>query len=142
MTWLQTLIVALATLVVTKFVDLVISFYSEKREFRRFRRESAFREIDELKNEVGKLVELSLNWKAFDQKQKTYIQKLENDHEIIGRYKKYTTVANAARDTIHWCSIVASCEMKGSDDLIKNKNELENKFQNFLQVCDKFLDKL
>ena len=88
------------------------------------------------------MVELSLNWKTFDQKQETYIQRFESDHEIIGRFKKYTTVANAARDTIHWCSIVASCEMRHSDDLVENKNELENKFQKFLKICDEFLDEI
>ena len=121
MNWWQTLIVALSTYVVTKVIDFIISIVSEKREFKKFRREKIYNEIEELKNEIGKLYELAANWKAFEEKQKSYLTNFENDHELIGKYNKYPTIANTARDTIHWCKIVASCEMKHTNNLIENK---------------------
>jgi hypothetical protein len=86
MTWWQTLIVALSTLIVTKGIDLLMASFTEKREFNRFRREKTIEEIEALKNEIGKLFELAANWKAFEEKQRSYLANFENDHELVGRY--------------------------------------------------------
>ena len=142
MNWWQTLIVALSTYVVTKVIDFVISIISEKREFKKFRREKIYNEIEELKNEIGKLYELAANWKAFEEKQKSYLTNFENDHELIGKYNKYPNIANTARDTVHWCRIVASSEMRQTDNLIENKKELGGKYGLFLQACDEYLNNL
>jgi len=142
MNWWQTLIVALSTYVVTKVIDFVVSIVSEKREFKKYRREKIYNEIEELKNEIGKLYELAANWKAFEEKQKSYLTNFENDHELLGKYNKYPTIVNTARDTIHWCKIVASCEMRHTDNLIENKKELGEKYSLFLQACEKYLNNL
>lgn len=95
MTWWQTLIVALLTLIVTKSMDLLIAWFTEKREFDRHRREKSIEEIEVLKNEIGKLFELAANWKAFGGKQRSYLANFENDHELVGRYNKYPSIAQA-----------------------------------------------
>jgi len=142
MTWWQTLIVALSTLVVTKGVDVFISWITEKKEFNRYRREKITDEIEALKNEIGKLFELAANWKSFEEKQRSYLANFENDHELVGKFNKYPSIAQAARDTVHWCRIVASCEMKSTNDLIENKKELGEKFRTFLAVCDGYMKSL
>ncbi|WP_419662332.1 hypothetical protein [Desulfosarcina variabilis] len=73
MNWWQTLIVALSTLIVTKVIDLLISWITQKREFNRFRREKIAEEIEALKNEIGMLYELAANWKSYEEKQKSYL---------------------------------------------------------------------
>lgn len=142
MTWWQTLIVALSTLIVTKGIDFFISFLSEKRNFQKYRRERIYEEIEELKNEVGKIYELAANWMAFDAKQQKYVENFISDYELIGKFNKHPPVANAARDTIHWCKIVAHNEKKQSDDLIENKKELSEKFRVFLDACEDYINKL
>ncbi|MFH7326477.1 hypothetical protein [Desulfurivibrio sp. C05AmB] len=142
MTWWQALIVALSTLVVTKVLDLVIAQFTEKREFNRFRREKITEEIETLKNEIGMLFELTANWKAFDEKQKSYFANFENDHELVGKFNKYPSIAQAARDTVHWCRIVASCEMSQTNDLIENKKEMGERFRKFLKACDDYINNM
>ena len=126
----------------TKVIDLFVSKFTEKREFNKFRRENISDEIESLKNEIGKLLELAANWKSFEEKQRTYLTNFENDHELVGKFNKYPPIAQAARDTVHWCRIVASCEMKQTDDLIENKKELGNKFKIFLTACDDYMNSL
>ena len=133
---------ALSTLVVTKGVDVFISWITEKKEFNRYRREKITDEIEALKNEIGKLFELAANWKSFEEKQRSYLANFENDHELVGKFNKYPSIAQAARDTVHWCRIVASCEMKSTNDLIENKKELGEKFRTFLAVCDGYMKSL
>ena len=142
MNWWQALIVALSTLIVTKVIDLFVSKFTEKREFNKFRRENISDEIESLKNEIGKLFELAENWKSFEEKQRTYLTTFENDHELVGKFNKYPSIAQAARDTVHWCRIVASCEMRQTDDLIENKKELGDKFKIFLNACDDYMNSL
>ena len=142
MNWWQALIVALSTLIVTKLIDLFVSKFTEKREFNKFRREKISDEIEALKNEIGKLFELAENWKSFEEKQKSYLTNFQNDHELVGRSNKYPSIAQTARDTVHWCRIVASCEMKQTDDLIENKKELGAKFKKFLTACDDYMNSL
>lgn len=142
MNWWQTLIVALSTLIVTKLIDLFVSKFTEKREFNKFRREKISDEIEVLKNEIGKLFELAANWKSFEEKQRSYLTNFQNDHELIGKLNKYPSIAQAARDTVHWCIIVASCEMRQTDDLIENKKELGEKFKKFLTACDDYMNSL
>jgi hypothetical protein len=86
MAWWQTLIVALSTLIVTKGIDLLISMFSEKREFNKFRRTKTTEEIEALKDEIGKLFELAANWKSFEEKQRSYLTNFENDHELVGKF--------------------------------------------------------
>jgi hypothetical protein len=57
----------------------------------------------------------------------------------MGRYNKYPLIAQAARDTVHWCRIVASCEMKQTNDLIENKKEMGERFKMFLAACDDYI---
>jgi len=121
MNWWQTLIVALSTLIVTKTIDFLVSKFSGKREFNKFRKEKISDEIETLKNEIGILYELAGNWKSFEEKQRSYLSNFENDHELIGKFNKYPSIAQAARDTVHLCRIVASSEMKHDDDLIESK---------------------
>jgi len=142
MNWWQTLIVVLSTLIVTKLIDLFVSKFTEKREFNKFRREKVSDEIEALKNEIGKLFELAANWKSFEEKQRSYLTNFQNDYELVGKFNKYPSIAQAARDTVHWCKIVASCEMKQTDDLIENKKELGEKFKKFLTACDDYMNSL
>ncbi len=142
MSWWQTLIVALSTLVVTKVIDLFISRFNEKKEFNKHRRDRILDEIETLKDEIGKLIELAANWKSFEEKQGTYVANFEKDHELVGKFNKYPSIAQAARDTVHWCRIVASSEMRQTDDLIDNKKELGNKFKDFLSACDDYVNKM
>jgi len=142
MSWLQTLIVALSTLIVAKVLDLFASIFSEKREFNKFRREKTSDEIETLKEKIGTLYELAENWKSFEEKQRSYLTNFENDHELVGKLNKYPSIAQAARDTVHWCRIVASCEMRQTDDLIENKKELGEKFKKFLIACDDYMNSL
>jgi superfamily I DNA/RNA helicase len=142
MNWWQALIVALSTLIVTKLIDLLVSKFTEKRDFNKFRREKISDEIEALKNEIGKLFELAENWKSFEEKQRSYLTNFQNDHELVGRSNKYPSIAQTARDTVHWCRIVASCEMRQTDDLIENKKELGTKFKKFLTACDDYMNSL
>lgn len=143
MNWLrEPIVVVLLTYMGTKFFDFLISIWNEKREFLKFKKEKIYNEIEELKNELGKLVELAAIWKGYDQKEKAYINNLDKDHELIGRFNKYTSIANYARDTVHWCKIVASCEKECTNDLIENKEELAKKYRLFLQKCNDYINSL
>jgi hypothetical protein len=110
--------------------------FSEEREFNKFRRTKTTEEIEALKDEIGKLFELAANWKSFEEKQRSYLTNFENDHELVGKFNKYPSIAQAARDTVHWCRIVSSCEMRQTNDVIENKKEMGEKFKKFLTVCD------
>ena len=85
---------------------------------------------------------MAANWESFEKKQRKYLTNFENDHELVGKFNKYPSISQAARDTVHWCRIVASCEMKQSDDLIESKKELGNKFKVFLNACNDYMNKL
>lgn len=140
MGWWQTLIVALATYGFTKLVDQVVAYLREPREFRKHRRELALQEIEQFKGEVGRYVELAANWKPHESKESAYLDLFENDFELIGRLKKYPPVANAGRDALHWCMIVASEEKESSGNLLERKKELNDKYNTFLAKCDEYLD--
>ena len=143
MSWWQALVVALATYAVTKLIDLLIVFTTEKREFKKHRRELALSDIEKLKDEVGTLYELAANWKSFGEKQKAYIEAFERDHELIGRLHKYPLIAPVARDAVHWCKIVAEEERSGgSGSTVEQKQELARKFKVFLDTCENYLDDL
>lgn len=142
MTWWQTLIVVLSTLIVTKVADLVVSMFTQKREFNKFKRERIYNEVESLKNEIGKLYELAANWKSFNEKHRSYLTGFEKDDELIGNFNKYPSIAVAARDAVHWCKIVATCERECTNDLIENKKELAEKFKLFLKTCDEFINSL
>ena len=122
--------------------EYAISWFTEKREFNRYRREKITDEIEDLKNEIGKLFELTANWKSYEEKQRSYLTNFENDHELVGRFNKYPPIAQAARDTVHWCRIVASCEMRQTNNLIENKKEMGEKFKIFLTTCDEYMKSL
>lgn len=142
MTWWQTLVVALATYVVTRGADHVIAYFGEPRDFRKRRREFALHEIEQFKAEVGRYVELAANWQPHENKQSTYLELFESDYELIGRIKKYPSVAKAGRDALHWCKIVASEEQRNSGELPERKKELEEKYKTFLAKCDEYLESI
>ena len=146
MSWLKLLevpiIIVLLTYIVTKLFDFLISIWSEKREFQKFKREKTYNEIEELKEELGKLVELTSNWKGYDQKEEEYINNFYNDHELLGKYSKYPTIANSLREILLQCKIVASCERDFDKATIKEKEELNNKYEKFLKKCDDHINRL
>lgn len=142
MNWWQALTVALLTLVVSTGLNLLVSRFNEKKEFNKFRREKHANEIESLKNKMGILLELAANWKPFEEKKRPYLTEFENDYKLVGTFNKYPSIAEAARDTVQWCRIVASCEMKLTDDLIENKKELGKQFSNFLTTCDDYMNSM
>lgn len=142
MVWWQTLIVALATYAVTKLVDQLVTHLREPREFRKRRQELALQEIEQLKGDVGRYVELAANWKPYEWKESAYLDLPENDHELIGRLRKYPPVANAGRDALHWCKIVASEEKQLPGEPLEPKKELNEKYNIFLSKCDEYLDSI
>lgn len=142
MVWWQTLLVALATYAVTKAVDHLLAISREKRDFKRHRRERAFAEIEELKDEIGRIYELSANWKAYDAKAEEYAKALTRDDYLVGKYNKYPDIAAAARDTVHWCKIVAFDEKSRQEDLIQNKKELSEKYKMFIRTCESYVETL
>jgi hypothetical protein len=127
---------------IPRLLDFWLAIAKEKRDFKRFRWEKAYAEIEELKNAIGPLYELAANWKPYDSKLEQYHKAFTNDHELIGKFNKFPELAAAARDLVHWCKIAASSEMEISQDLINNKKELQQKQRAFLQACDAQLEKL
>jgi hypothetical protein len=113
-----------------------------ERDFRKHLRERAFTEIEELKDEIGRLYELSANWKGYDAKADEYAKALAPDDYLIGKYNKYPDIARTARDTVHWCKIVAFDEKSRQEDLIQNKKELSEKYKNFIRACEAYIDGL
>lgn len=142
MTWWQALIVALGTYAGTKSVDALLAFATDKREFRKRRRDLALTDIESLKDEVGILYELAANWKTFQEKAPIYSSSFELDHQLIGRISKYPMISQAARDTVHWCKIVAHEENQSTGDAIELKKELGDKYRDFLSKCDAYLDQI
>ncbi|WP_143004211.1 hypothetical protein [Thiohalorhabdus denitrificans] len=126
----------------TKLVDHLVAYYGEPREFRKRRREFALHEIEQFKADVGRYVELAANWQPHENKQPAYMDLFENDYELIGRIKKYPLVANAGRDALHWCKIVASEEQRQSAELLERKRELDEKYRIFLTKCDEYLQSI
>jgi hypothetical protein len=55
---------------------------------------------------------------------------------------KYPSVANAAKDVVHWCKIVADCEKTHDEELVKIKKELHEKFNLFIKTCDDYINGL
>lgn len=140
MIWWQTLIVALAVMIVTKAADTLLAIISEKRKFKWYRREKAHEEIESIKSDIGVIYELAMNWKPFDSKQQEYIQSLGRDHQLIGRFNKYPDIAKHARDVVHWCNIIAEAEMKKeTEELTKLKPQLAEKYQSLIRSCDRVL---
>jgi len=143
LSWEQALAVALITYVVTKGVDLVAYRLSEQREFRKKRRDIALQDIQDLKDEIGGLYALAANWKGFDSKALHYQKAFEQDHALVGRLHKYgQDVAQAGRDTLHWCMLVAEDERANAHERQETKNELAEKHREFLAACDRYLDNL
>lgn len=142
MNWLQTLIVALISMVSTKVLDSAIAVLTEKRQFRKYKREKVFDEIESLKSEIGIIYELSMSWEPYDVKKAEYIARLSNDHQLIGKYSKYPNILTHARDVIHFSGIVASAEKAHESDLPEHKVELDEKHRNFLQACDNKINNL
>ena len=142
MGWWQTLVVALLTYGVTKGVDFTLSFLAEKREFKKYRREKIYIDIEDLKNEVGILVELAANWKSFENKKESYIDVFTNDHELIGKFNKYPFVAHSAREVVHLCKIIASDEKENRNEVHENKKVMHDKYNKFLSICENYIDGL
>ena len=113
-----------------------------ERDFKRHRRERAFAEIEDLKDAIGRLYELTANWKGYDSKAGEYAKALARDDHLIGKYNKYPEIARTARDTVHWCKIVAYGEQSGREDVIENKKLLGEKYKNFIRTCEEYLESL
>src|SRR5882672_10175827 len=88
----------LVVLAITKVIDYFAAIDKDKREFKNSRRDKVYAEIEELKNEVGTIYELSTNWQAYDSKAAKYLEAFNDDHKLIGNYNKYSEVAATARD--------------------------------------------
>ncbi len=86
--------------------------------------------------------ELAGNWKNYESKQQQYEKAFEADHILVGRLHKYGDVAQAARDIVHWCKIVASEERELAKNRADTKSELAEKHRHFLAACNKYLDSL
>ena len=127
------------------FLDLkLLANLKDKRNFRNQRRDKAYAEIEDLKDKVGELYELSTNLKAYEVKREDYDKIFESDHRLIGKYNKYPEIATAARDTVHSCKNVAVNERDQDKrgDLIQQKRELSEKYLAFIQACDKYIESL
>ncbi|MGY6555168.1 MAG: hypothetical protein ACXIUM_11685 [Wenzhouxiangella sp.] len=143
MTWVQALIVALVTYVVTKSMDLITQRFVEPREFRKLRRQRALNDLESLMDEIGTLCELAASWKSEKRKVLGYKELLKIDHKLVGRLHKYgPEVAGAGRNTLHYCMLVADSEFKKSDDLQSTKQALHEKREDFLKVCNAYLENL
>jgi hypothetical protein len=140
--------------ILAKVFDFWIAILKEKRDFVRSGKEQAREEIEQLKNQVGTIYELSINWKAYREKQVEYENFFAKDYEVIGRCNKYPGIAAAARDAVHLCKIVASRERdqfstaasgdmdSNTADLVSSKEALVAQYQAFIQTCDKYIESL
>jgi len=122
--------------------DRRTSQVSHQREgWKKHRRERALQDIDELKDRIGALYELASSWKGFEQKKKHYLTAFQDDHTLLGRFHKYGSVAQAARDVLHWCMFVMDAE-RGAGGTRELKTQLNNKHKAFLCECENHLDSL
>ncbi len=142
MIWWQSALITGSSIVLGWILNVWAESIKEKRQFKRFRREKAFEEIEALKSEVGIIFELATNWKAFDEKRSEYSDRFSGDYQLIGKYSKYPDIAVSARDVLHLCKLIASKEKNMGDELPELKSELSAKYRNFLSACDKTLDNL
>lgn len=143
MSWEQALAVALITYVVTKGTDLVAHRLSERREFRKRRRDMALQDLQEIKDQIGGLYELAGSWKGYNSKATHYQEAFGQDHVLVGRLHKYgPEVAQAGRDTLHWCMLVAADEKGQTHERHQTKKELADKHGEFLAACERYLDNL
>jgi hypothetical protein len=122
--------------IITKVLDFWFAILQEKRGFVKSRREKAWAEIEELKNQIGAIYELSINWDGYRATLPDFAAFFAKEHEIIGRLNKYPKIAATARDTTHFCKVV----VKGGDST--SKKELAEKYQAFIQACDKYIERL
>lgn len=103
----------------------------------------ALQDLQELKDQNGGLYELAANWKAHQSKAPRYQQAFDQDYALIGRLHKYgSEVAQAGRNTLHWCMLVASDERDRANDVHETKKELAEKHREFLAACERYLDGL
>jgi hypothetical protein len=142
MEWWQGLVVAVTTYAVTKLVDHFIAISQYRHEFKKKKTENAFAEIEDLKDEVGRLYERSANWKSYEMKADDYEKALANDDYLIGKYNKYPEISRAARETVHYCKIVAYDEREHKDDVVKSKKELSAKYKEFIVVCNNYIEQM
>lgn len=138
MDWWQTLIVTLVTIVVTKATDEAMAWFKDKREFRKFQRDKAYSEIDELKSEIGWIYQVGANWKGFELKETDLKKIAETEDRLVGRYNKYPDIASTAKDVVHWCKIVCYAEKSHEVDVFEAKNNLIEKYKAFSKACEKF----
>ncbi|PMP96684.1 MAG: hypothetical protein C0168_01585 [Candidatus Aminicenantes bacterium] len=75
-------------MIATRILDVFISRLSEKREFKKKRRDLALSEIDEIRNEIGALYDLAANWMSYKFKKKYYIKLFKNEYirKIFGYF--------------------------------------------------------
>ncbi len=142
MDWKQTLLIALITLVATKVLDHFVDVFSDKRNFRRRRRDLVLTEIEELKDQIGVIYEIASNWKNFDAKQQDYVEQFNRESQLLGKYNKYPNVAMAARAVTHQCKIVADIEKAGKGDLEQPKKKLGSLFAEFIDKCEEHLKEI
>ena len=140
MEWWQTLLVALGTYGFTKFVDQLLTVWKDKRDFKLKRRDDTFAQIEDLKDQLGRMYELAINSKTYDYSTH-YLHHPDNQFSLIGKWNKYPEIADAAREVVYWCTVVRKIE-RDPDNQRKNEAELRERYQTFLQVCKKFIDGL
>jgi len=126
----------------TKTFEFILAGFQQKRDFRRFRREKAYAEIEELKNEIGWVYQMGVNWKPIESKLSEYQKMMDSEERIIGRYNKYPEIASTAKDVVHWCKIVCFGEREHSVDVVQTKKELADKYKGFLKACDEYTESL
>ena len=141
MEWPATLIVALTTLIVTKLLDIPVRFFADRREFSKFRKQKVYEEIEILRDKVGVMYELASNWDSFEHKKHTYNVLFVDRDSLVGKYNKYPSIADAAREVVHLCTLVAAAEEQHVD-VDKRKTELHAAHKKFIAECETFLRRL
>jgi hypothetical protein len=126
--------------IITKVLDFWFATLQEKRDFVRSGKEKAREEIEELKNQVGTIYELSINWNTHMAKHSEYEKFFAKDYEVIGRFNKYPDIATAASERDRDRLILSGEQDR--IDLDSTREALRAQYQAFIQTCDKYIESL
>jgi hypothetical protein len=139
MEWWQGFLIAIGTYAATKAVDELLAWFREKRDFRKFRREKACTEIEELKNKIGQIYEYACD-EEFDSD--GYHKVAEECYFLIGRSNKYPEIAEAGRATVDLCCAIETSRGSKDEESREYRSDLPGRFRRFLEACDKYTDNL